>query len=134
MERSFKKILHTLLENYNYKVYSIEESKDINNMFVDELQSSLLVHEQKLKRNHVEQEALKVTNSWDMIEEEQVSTRGRGHMGRGRGRGRALNKYNTKCYRCHKLGHFKWECLRLSHYSRCTELVEEEEILLMSYA
>ena len=42
-----EKILRTLTEKYNYIVCSIEESKDINHLSVDELQSSLLVHEQK---------------------------------------------------------------------------------------
>jgi hypothetical protein len=37
--------LRTLTEKYNYIVCSIEESKDINHLSVDELQSSLLVHE-----------------------------------------------------------------------------------------
>lgn len=40
-----EKILRTLTEKYNYIVCSIEESKDINHLSVDELQSSLLVHE-----------------------------------------------------------------------------------------
>ena len=40
-----ERILRTLTEKYNYIVCSIEESKDINHLSVDELQSSLLVHE-----------------------------------------------------------------------------------------
>jgi len=40
-----ERILRTLTEKYNYIVFSIEESKDINHLSVDELQSSLLVHE-----------------------------------------------------------------------------------------
>jgi len=40
-----EKILRTLTEKYNYIVCSIEESKDINHLSVDELKSSLLVHE-----------------------------------------------------------------------------------------
>ncbi|XP_076936639.1 uncharacterized protein LOC143603844 [Bidens hawaiensis] len=45
-----EKILRSLTENFNYVVCSIEESKDTDEMTVDELQSSLLVHEQKLCR------------------------------------------------------------------------------------
>ena len=41
-----EKILRTLTEKFNYIVCSIEESKDISQLTVDELQSSLLVHEQ----------------------------------------------------------------------------------------
>ena len=40
-----EKILRTLTEKFNYIVCSIEESKDIDRLSVDELQSSLLVHE-----------------------------------------------------------------------------------------
>lgn len=42
-----EKILRTLTERFNYIVCSIEESKDIDSLSVDEFQSSLLVHEQK---------------------------------------------------------------------------------------
>eukprot|EP00257_Ricinus_communis_P025324 XP_025012738.1 uncharacterized protein LOC112534546 [Ricinus communis] len=42
-----EKILRTLTERFNYIVVSIEESKDISCLTVDEVQSSLIVHEQK---------------------------------------------------------------------------------------
>lgn len=81
-----EKILRTLTEKFNYIVVSIEESKDIGNLSVDELQSSLVVHEQKFRRKVKEEEqVLKVT-------QEERSWRGRGGnangTGRGRGRGR----------------------------------------------
>ncbi|KAM0015322.1 hypothetical protein Hdeb2414_s0033g00724661 [Helianthus debilis subsp. tardiflorus] len=44
-----EKILRTLTVNFNFVVCSIEESKDLDSLSVDELQSSLLVHEQKLQ-------------------------------------------------------------------------------------
>jgi hypothetical protein len=40
-----EKILRTLTDKFNYIVCSIEESKDIDLLSVDELQSSLIVHE-----------------------------------------------------------------------------------------
>ena len=40
-----EKILRSLIENFNYIVCSIEKSKDIDALIVDELQSSLIVHE-----------------------------------------------------------------------------------------
>ncbi|GKA10686.1 retrovirus-related pol polyprotein from transposon TNT 1-94 [Tanacetum coccineum] len=60
-----EKILRTLTDKWNFVVCSIEESKDIDEMTVDELQSSLLVHEQKFKRNHDgdDVQALKVTKT-----------------------------------------------------------------------
>eukprot|EP00257_Ricinus_communis_P025685 XP_025013099.1 uncharacterized protein LOC112534844 [Ricinus communis] len=48
-----EKILRTLTERFNYVVCSIEESKDIDMLSVDQLQSSLLVHEQKFTRRVV---------------------------------------------------------------------------------
>jgi hypothetical protein len=42
-----EKILRSLSEKFNYIVCSIEESKDIDQLSIDELQSSLIVHEQK---------------------------------------------------------------------------------------
>jgi len=41
-----EKILRSMTKKFNYVVCSIEESKDTNIMSIDELQSSLLVHEQ----------------------------------------------------------------------------------------
>ncbi|XP_051143883.1 uncharacterized protein LOC127260236 [Andrographis paniculata] len=54
-----KKILRTLTERFTYIVVSIEESKDIDHLSVDELQSSLVVHEQKFRRNIKEEEQAK---------------------------------------------------------------------------
>ena len=42
-----EKILRSLSEKFNYVVSSIEESKEVGQLSVDELQSSLIVHEQK---------------------------------------------------------------------------------------
>lgn len=99
-----EKILRTLIEKFNYVVVSIEESKDIDTLTIDELQSSLTVHEQKFSRSHGEEQAFKVTVG------DRYGSRGRGrgdYRGRGRGRGRqALNKATVECYKCHQLGHF----------------------------
>ncbi|XP_076912717.1 uncharacterized protein LOC143571092 [Bidens hawaiensis] len=85
-----EKILRTLFEKYTYVVVSIEESNNVEEMFIDELQSSLVVHEQKFKRiNNEDEHVLK-------MEDGEVSTgtgRGRGRFsprGRGRGRGRSM--------------------------------------------
>lgn len=42
------KILRSLTPKYDYVVCFTEESKDIDIMSLDELQSSLFVHEQKM--------------------------------------------------------------------------------------
>ena len=53
-----KKILRSMTTKFNYVVCSIEESKDIDNMSIDELKSYLLVHEQKMNRKDKEEQAL----------------------------------------------------------------------------
>lgn len=54
-----KKIFRTLTERFNYSVH-YQESKDIDNLLVDELRGSLLVLEQKFRKGRVEDQALKV--------------------------------------------------------------------------
>ena len=43
-------ILRSMTPKFDYIVCSIEESKDIDTLTIDELQSSLLVHEQRMSR------------------------------------------------------------------------------------
>uniref|UniRef100_A0A0D2ZYW2 Retrovirus-related Pol polyprotein from transposon TNT 1-94 n=1 Tax=Brassica oleracea var. oleracea TaxID=109376 RepID=A0A0D2ZYW2_BRAOL len=76
-----EKILRTLSERFMYVVVSIEESKEIERISVDELQASLVVHEQKFKKTEKgEDQVLNVTHGRG------TGTRGRGFNGRGRGR------------------------------------------------
>ncbi|XP_050384597.1 retrovirus-related Pol polyprotein from transposon TNT 1-94 [Argentina anserina] len=78
------KILQSLTEKFNYIACSIEESKNIDEMSVDELQSSLLVHEQKLNRSRGEEPAaLKISTNGAF------PARGRGR-GVWRGKGRSM--------------------------------------------
>ncbi|KAH7532512.1 hypothetical protein FEM48_Zijuj04G0028100 [Ziziphus jujuba var. spinosa] len=53
-----EKILRSMTVKFNFVVCSIEESKDIDTLSIDELQSSLLVHEQKLSKQDQEEQAL----------------------------------------------------------------------------
>ncbi|CAL9029558.1 unnamed protein product [Prunus brigantina] len=77
-----EKILRSMTSKYDYVVCSIEESNDLDILSIDELQSSLLVHEQRMSRHVVDEQALLVTYGV------QQGGRGRGtHRGRGRGRG-----------------------------------------------
>ncbi|KAL5819344.1 hypothetical protein ACOSQ4_023186 [Xanthoceras sorbifolium] len=54
-----EKILRLMSSKFNYVLYSIKESKDIDKLSIDELQSSLLIHEQ----NKEEQTLQASTNS-----------------------------------------------------------------------
>lgn len=96
-----------MTEQFNFVVCTIEESKYIDNMTVDELQSSLLIHEQKIRRKVNDEHVMKVEHDH---ESEQGRGRGKGNnvIGRGRGRGRSqsenkvqFDKSQIECYRCH---------------------------------
>lgn len=77
-----EKILRSLTPKFDYVVCSIEESKDIDDLSLDELQSSLLLQEQKMNRSSItEEQALKASTFTQFS-----NSRGRGR-GRSRGRG-----------------------------------------------
>lgn len=44
---------------FNFVVCSVEEANYVGELSIDELQSSLLVHEQKIKHQEIEEQALK---------------------------------------------------------------------------
>jgi RNase H-fold protein (predicted Holliday junction resolvase) len=122
-----EKILRSLIPKYNYVVCSIEESNDVTTLSVDELQSSLLVQEQRLKAqsDREEEQALKITHGG-----RGEGSRGRGRGGsRGRGRGR-INKEDIECYKCHEKGHFCNECP--SWEENDINYAETGEVLLMA--
>nr|XP_034893500.1 uncharacterized protein LOC118032835 [Populus alba] len=108
-----EKILRSMTHNFDYVVCAIEESNDIDSLSIDVLQSLLLVHEQRMIKNVVEEQALKVTT----YEGTTSLGRGRGLGGfRGRGGGRGcqlpynqgvqFDKASVERYHCHKLGHY----------------------------
>nr|GEU60672.1 hypothetical protein [Tanacetum cinerariifolium] len=124
LEMKTNKTILDYFDKYMYVVVSIEESRNVEEMSIEELQSTLVVHEQKF--NKVEREddqALKI--------EAGFSPNGRGY-GRGRGRGRlSFNKETIECYNCHKLGHYSYECPH-SKEANYAGFDENEEVMLMA--
>ncbi|RDX85060.1 hypothetical protein CR513_33802, partial [Mucuna pruriens] len=121
------KILRSLTSKFNYVVCSIEESNDLGTLSIDELHGSLLVHEQRMQEFQTKEHVLETTNDDRPI-------RGRGGRGRGRGRGRqSLNRSIVECFKCHKLGHFQYECPDWEKKANYAELEEEEELLLVAH-
>ncbi|KAL3731547.1 hypothetical protein ACJRO7_028432 [Eucalyptus globulus] len=78
-----EKILRSLTPKFNFIVCSIEEAKDIEELSIDELQGSLLVHEQKILQQEMEEQALKVSTGNHSSSAAWVN--------KGRGRGRENN-------------------------------------------
>ena len=58
-----EKILRSMTSKFNYVVCSIKESKDIDELSIDELQGSLLVYDQKFSREDKEEQALKASTN-----------------------------------------------------------------------
>lgn len=113
-----EKILRSLTENFNFVVCSIEESKDIDQMSVDELQASLQIHEGKVtEKKKNEEQLLQIENESRGVRGK-GTWRGRGKSGnRGRGRGRSNgNRSTIDCYNCGKLGHYSFECTEKANY------------------
>ncbi|MCH80155.1 copia-type polyprotein [Trifolium medium] len=125
-----EKILRSMTRRFNYVVCAIEESNNVETLSIDELQGSLLVHEQKMKPVKEEEQALKVSHG----ERNSSSIRGRGRNSKGnQGRGKRINKENIECYKCHKVGHFQYECPNLEDYANYADFDDTEEVLLMAF-
>ncbi|KAK7368917.1 hypothetical protein VNO80_10950 [Phaseolus coccineus] len=95
-----EKILRSMTVKFNYVVCSIEESNDLSTMTIDELQSSLLVHEQRMQGQKEEEHALNITNSEQSRGRDEHRVEGRGRVrgsfrGRGRGRGNDEDMFKT---------------------------------------
>lgn len=80
-----EKILRSMMPKFNCVVCSIEEANDIEELSIDELQSSLLVHEQKLNQQDVEEQALKASI------DNHSSSPSKANRGQGKGRGKGHN-------------------------------------------
>lgn len=130
-----EKIMRSMSSKFDYVVCPIEESKNVEDMSIDELQSSLVLHEQRMRSHVVEEQALAIAHDTNTGE------RGRGHRGRGRGRGKvSFDKSVVECYYCHDLGHYQYECpkkkakeLKSNFAETSDDAYAREEVLLMAY-
>lgn len=149
-----EKILRSMAEKFNYVVCSIEEAHDLDTLSLDELQGSLMVHEQKMIREEDKQEkALQATtnnpNSTSNADrenrksphkkpEEQKNETSQGRW-RGRDNGyrpKNVDKSNIECYRCHRYGHYQYECRTNMNkkHSQQSNFAETEEVVSLLMA
>ena len=132
-----EKILRSLDPKFEHIVAIIEETKNLNEMTMEQLLGSLLAHEEKKKKKEgiVEQLFnLQVDSTKERIYQGRGRGRGQGrgrgrgwkpnddgnnhpqrgeNSTRGRGRGNSKSRYDKshiKCYNCEKFGHYASEC------------------------
>ncbi|GJY80264.1 reverse transcriptase [Tanacetum coccineum] len=119
-----EKILRTLTEKFNYIFVSIKESKDITTLTVVELQSSLIVHEQKFRKKVKEEEqVLKVTQEgFGKFQKRSIS-----ESYRGRGRGASIEEvwsFESGCSN-HMSGYKVWFIKLDKNFKHTVKLVND---------
>jgi hypothetical protein len=124
--RVVEKILRTLTDEFEHLVDTIEETKDLDVLTVEELTISLTSFEKRRLKKKEKQsldEALQAKASLKEKDERpgNWNTRGRGEStsgrsfgrnsrGRGRGQQGQRQKPDVECYNCGKYGHYARDC------------------------
>lgn len=117
-----------MIPKFNFVVCSIEESKDIDSLSIDELQSSLLVHEKNVVQQDKEEQALnevanpkgissgkprrKDKNEHHKSDEDHTTDSNWREKGRDSNHSKDYkpksgDKSKIECYRCHRYDHYK---------------------------
>ncbi|GKU97396.1 hypothetical protein SLEP1_g10545 [Rubroshorea leprosula] len=127
-----EKILLSMTTKFNYVVCSIEESNNIEARSLDELQNSLLVHEQKINHQDKQEQAVQISQTqvlhttvravgrgkenWkgrprsDRLEESSATEIQKRNDQAADNKSKSARKGNIECFRSHKYGHYRFEC------------------------
>ncbi|XP_010277694.1 PREDICTED: uncharacterized protein LOC104612075 [Nelumbo nucifera] len=148
-ETVVSKVLRSLTSKFDHVVAAIEESKDLSTYNFDELMSSLLAHEVRLRRSYekVEEKAFHVKGESSYKGKlENSGGRGQSRGGRGHGGGRVRGQFGDQrqhkstiqCRYCKKLGHKEVGCWVKQKdeqkQANFTEKVEEESKLFTAHS
>ncbi|XP_047148339.1 uncharacterized protein LOC124820640 [Vigna umbellata] len=106
-----EKIMRSLPQKFDHIVVAIEESRDLERLKIEELQSALEAHEMRMsERNYVQidEQALKVHHIKN--DEKKNLKKWKEKKNKFEKGWKKKDKRNIECFNCHKLGHFAYEC------------------------
>ncbi|XP_004514859.1 uncharacterized protein [Cicer arietinum] len=119
-----EKILRTLTQRYDHIVVAIEESKNLDKMKLEDLQSSLEAHELR-----DQDEEAKGSRSQQNSDNKRKKPSGK----------KKFDKKRIQCYNCQKYGYFADECIskKVQRYNDEAQLAhvdsyDSDEVLLMA--
>ena len=122
-----EKIMRTLPSQFDHFVITIEETKDLNEVKIKELQGSLETHEMKItgrKEEKDEEQALLARFKQEESKKEfWKKKKGKNHQKHGdkpessksggessKNQGKKFDKKKVQCFNCDKYGHYAYEC------------------------
>ncbi|KAK2381647.1 hypothetical protein QL285_069238 [Trifolium repens] len=125
-QETVEKVLRTLTSRFDHIVVTIEETKDLSEVKLEDLQSTLEAHEMKhgeKDQGKEDEQALyakfkkfqnnkknwqKNKNSKDCVEDKPESSNGGG--GKQKNSSKKKDKSHIQCFKCSKFGHYASEC------------------------
>ena len=132
--QKIEKMLRSLIVNFDYIVVFIEESKNLAEMKLEELQASLEAHEMRLKPRNSEREKVaeqtlqvrfikkfgkeKVKQGNNLANDEKSIKNSKNHSNSikkgmdNKYSGKKVDMKEVQCYNCQEFGHYARDCQR----------------------
>lgn len=137
-----EKVLRSMTSKFDYVVFSIEESHDVDTLSIDQLTSSLMIHEQRINQHETVEQALQLQHS-NNGNSSKKKDKGKKHCdenskdkGSNNKGDQPFDKSKMQCRRYKRYGHFEVNCrVNLSkkngERSNFAEKDDETEISLL---